>query len=247
MSLNIVVPTVFAVGVLFHCAVSASSSPTPLQIVEKADYARMPQGDLELKVVVEDYRGDELSKKTTYKVWTSNGQKSLVDTLEPARQKGRKLLMLDEDLWFFTPDIKRAARVSFEQRLTGEVSNGDLSRTNFRQDYEATLIGNETLQGQEAWVLDLKAARKNVTYAAIKYWVSKKNFVPLKAEFFTRSGKILKTALYSGVKNVLGTNVVTEIVIEDAVQKKLRSQLFYSDHKKVKLDESFFNKDNITR
>ena len=132
-----------------------------------------------MTVHVRDFKKRVLEKDTTYKVISKDAVMSLVDTIAPQRQKGRKLLMIQNDLWFFTPDIKRPARVSFQQKLTGEVANGDISRTNFAGDYNATIVKTDKIKGRTAWVLDLKAARTGVTYAAIKYWVEQKTFMPI--------------------------------------------------------------------
>jgi hypothetical protein len=45
-------------------------------------------------------------------------------------------------------------------------------------------------------VLNLTAKHKRTTYDKIRYWVSVKRVVGLKAEFYSVSGKLLKTALF---------------------------------------------------
>ena len=41
-------------------------------------------------------------------------------------------------------------RLSLSQRLTGEVSNGDLARANFAGDYKPKLLRTETVDGRVA-------------------------------------------------------------------------------------------------
>jgi hypothetical protein len=45
-------------------------------------------------------------------------------------------------------------------------------------------------------VLDLAARHKRATYDRVRYWVSKSREVAVKAEFFSLSGKLLKTASF---------------------------------------------------
>lgn len=230
---------------LFVFTVGAYSQ-TAEEIVKKSDEARMPSGDLSVKVWVRDFKKRVLEKETTYQVWTKGPLVSLVDTVEPIRQKGRKLLMIQDDLWFSTPDIKRPTRMSLQQKLTGEVAIGDISRTNFSGDYTPKIIGNEKIKDKDSWVLKLDAARKGVTYGGIKYWVQKGTFLPIKAEFFAASGKLLKTAIYSKPQTVMGANRLTSMLIQDAVQTTNESIIHYSDYKRERLDDSFFNKDNLS-
>ena len=76
----------------------------------------------------------------------------------------------------------------------GDAANGDIASTNYADDYIGTLSGEEPVKGEACHVLDLKAASKNVTYDRIRYWVSKERLVGVKAEFYTLSGKLFKTA-----------------------------------------------------
>jgi hypothetical protein len=214
-------------------------------IIKKADEARMPGGDLTVDVLVKDFKNKTLDKETVYKVSNKGSTKSLVETMSPQRQKGRKLLVMNSDLWFMTPDIKRATRVSFQQRLTGEVSNGDIASVNFADDYAGTLVGSEKIKDQDCWVIDLKAINERATYRSLKYWVVKGTYLPKRADFYAISGKLLKRATYGKPATILGSPRITTMVIQDAVQTSSESVIEYSNHKRAALDDSMFNKDNL--
>lgn len=224
----------------------AAAAVDPDEIVAEADRGRALDGDNTFRVKVEDFNGKKKIRSTTYDVAMKGVTNSLVETIFPDRQKGRKLLMKDDDLWFFTPDLQRPTRVSMQQRLTGEVANGDLARTNFSGDYSAEHDGEESVGGKPAYRLKLKSKRKGVTYSHLTYWVSQqKPHMPLQAEFYASSGKRLKKAIYSQEKKVAGRKIVTKIVITDDIKKTSRSELTYSNFKKAKLEESRFNKDAL--
>lgn len=215
------------------------------EIIKKADEMRFIQTDVSFKVEVNDFKGSS-TLKTQYRVFAKGSQMSRVETTYPERQSGRKLLMKGNDLWLFTPDIKRPTRVSMQQRLTGEVANGDISRTNFGDDYDATVTGEEKLDGVDAYHLELKQKRDDVTYPAIEYWVKKAGFAPMKAVFKTDGGKILKTAEYKEPKKYLNRMLITKIEIQSALSKDQRSVLTFSAYKKESLDDSFFNKETLS-
>lgn len=238
----------FMKQVLCFVLISATAptfAQTASEIIKKADEGRMPGGDITVDVTVKDFKNKTLNKETTYKVYNRGAQKSLVETVAPQRQKGRKLLMIESDLWFMTPDIKRATRVSFQQRLTGEVANGDIASVNFADDYEGTIAGSEKIKDQDCWVLDLKASKKKATYQSLKYWVTKDKLLPRRADFFATSGKLLKRATYGNPKDVFGAPRITTIVIQDAVQTTNESVIEYANHKREKFDDSLFNKDTL--
>ena len=124
------------------------------------------------------------------------GSNSLAVYQSPSKVKGRKLLMKDRNMWFIKPGLSKPVPISPRQKLLGGASNGDIASTNYAGDYTIEGVTNETLNQEDCLVFDLKAKNKTVTYDRIKYWVSKDKQVGLKAEFYTLSGKMFKTAFF---------------------------------------------------
>jgi outer membrane lipoprotein-sorting protein len=205
------------------------------EIVIKADNMRYVDADVSFKVEVNDFKSDK-KQRTVFKVFAKGASMSRIETIFPERQAGR---------WLFTPDIKRPTRVSMQQRLTGEVANGDIARTNFSKDYSAELKGEVKLDGKDSYLLSLKKKRDDVTYAAIDYWVAKGSYAPLKAVFKTEGGKDLKTAEYKALKPFLKQKLISRIEIVSALNSKQKSILIFGFYKKEKLDASFFNKESL--
>ena len=214
------------------------------QLVKKADLARAPQVQFSCDIQVNDDNGED-KKTSVYRVFVKNERTSLVDQLEPQRARGRKLLLNDYDMWLYTPNMKRATRISVEQKLTGEVSNGDVARTNFSQDYDAKEVSKEKVDEKDAIKLELTAKNKDVTYRRISYWVEVSTGVPLKAQFFALSGKLLKEATYGDLKTDLGIKMVHKMVITDALKKNRTSTLNYFNYKVEKFSSAKFSKESL--
>lgn len=188
---------------------------------------------------------DQDNKKEMFHVSFKDVNNSLTEQTEPERARGRKLLMRDYDIWLFTPNIKKALRISLEQKLTGQVSNGDIARTNYAEDYEAKILGTEKSGNTDAYRLELKAKNNKVTYGRIEYLVAKSDFSPIEATFFAISGKPLKKASFLDFKPIQGMSRSTKMVIQDYLQKEKVSTMIFSNHKTEKFSESLFNKDRL--
>jgi outer membrane lipoprotein-sorting protein len=208
------------------------------EIVKKADLKRGP-GNVphSFNVTITD----QDDKKEVFHVSFKDINSSLTEQKEPARAMGRKILMKDYDIWLYTPNIKKALRISLEQKLTGQVSNGDIARTNYAEDYEATILKTDSTN----YLLNLKAKNNKVTYGKIEYLVSKKDFTPLEATFFALSGKALKKAIFTDLKIILGQGRTTKMIIQDYLQKNKNSTMVFSDYKFEKFNESLFNKEGM--
>lgn len=231
---------------LLLCRALLAAEPSPDELVKIADEFRGPQGTFSCDVKVEDKNGDTSTGETTYKVYVKDIDYSLVETMQPERLKGRKLLMRRNNLWLYLPTVKRPTRVSLQQKLTGEVANGDIARTNFSSDYSAKLEGIEKIGDKDCYKLALTARQKDVTYRSITYWVEKGTHRPVKAEFYALSGKLLKTGEYSHFVPYLGHPRMTEMLIRDALQSSRQSHLTYSNYKQESLSDSFFSKESLS-
>jgi outer membrane lipoprotein-sorting protein len=182
-----------------------------------------------------------------YKVLSKGNDNTIVMTLEPASERGQILLMKGRDLWMFLPRVSQPVRLSLAQRLIGQVSNGDIARANFAGDYKAKLLGSEKLGNEMAYLLDLVAVDRSVTYQRVRYWVSQATLRPLKAEFYSLSDRLLKSCEYRDYKQLSGKVRPTRLIMTDALNKGEQSLLDYSAMKPRELPDHVFTKEYLRR
>ncbi len=214
-------------------------------IVEKADQIRFPAEAFQVEVRITSTSPDKDPDARLYRILSRGNEKTIVQTLEPASDKGQALLMRGRDLWVFMPNLSQPVRLSLSQRLTGQVANGDLARANFAGDYNAKILRTESIDGEAHHVLELSAVDRSVTYGKVIYWVKQASGRPYKAEFYSLSDRLLKTASYGHFKGLGGKQRPTTIVIEDALKKGDRSVLEYSDMQIKDLADKLFTKDGL--
>jgi len=214
-------------------------------IVEKADQVRFPKEGFEVQVAIESTTGDGPAESRKYRVLSKGNQNTLVIVTEPASERGQILLMKGRDLWIYMPTLSQPVRLSLSQRLTGEVANGDLARANFAGDYNAKVVRTETVDGEPTYVLELTAAERGVTYHRVVYWVRKDGYRPQKAEFYSVSDRLLKTATYEEYRSLGGRVRPTRLVMLDALRPSERSVLDYREMKPRDLPDKMFTKDYL--
>src|SRR5690348_2368101 len=234
---------------LLGSAVSLASDDGELarNILEKSDQIRFPRESFQVDVAIDTTSPDQPVDVHKYRVLSKGNENSIVMTTEPASERGQILLMRGRDLWIFMPSVSQPIRLSLSQRLTGQVANGDLARANFAGDYNPTILRTDTIDGEKYYVLELIGVDRSVTYHKVLYWVQQSNFWPYRAEFYSLSDRLLKTARYENFLSILGKQRPTRLVMTDALRTGEVSVLTYSEMKLRDLPDKIFTKDYLKK
>jgi len=223
--------------------ISNAYALTPQEMLKRVDEIRAPSETFvfEIKVVYKREENEYIEQR--FEVRVKDADKSMVKFTYPPENKGRIFLMLGNNMWIYIPGTREPIRISPQQRLLGQISNGDVARVVYSLDYDARLSGEEKFEkGMECVKLKLMAKTKQATYSRIILWVEKESLKPEKAEFYAISGKLLKTAFYKGYKKVLGKERPLLLEIHDEFRKGEYSIIEYSNMKIVDTPSAFFQK-----
>jgi outer membrane lipoprotein-sorting protein len=216
-------------------------------ILEKADQIRFPREGFQVEITINSSSQGQPPETRKYRVLSKGNENTIVQITEPVAERGQTMLMKGRDLWIFMPNISQPVRLALAQRLTGQVANGDLARSNFTGDYNPKILRTDTIDGDQYYVLELTAVDRGVTYQKVIYWVKQSNSWPHRAEFYSLSNRLLKTARYENFQNMLGRPRPTRLVMEDALRKGDESVLEYSGMKLRDLPDRVFTKDYLQR
>lgn len=244
-------------GMALVGAAAAAAAADAQRILAASDAVRNPGRPFSVNVTLTEFqdgkRVDSSAMVTYSRTRAQGGQfASLVQFTAPARDAGKLMLKDGQDLWFFDPATKASVRLSPQQRLIGQASNGDVVTVNLARDYEATIGAEEEVQDGEkknrrAYRLDLKATAEDATYGRIELWVDAGNNWPIKGRFFADSGKLLKTVYYRRFQSQLGAERPTELVIIDGLNAGAVTLMRLTDYTSKNLPNSWFQRDYLPR
>lgn len=236
---------------------AAHAAPEAQRVLAASDAVRNPGRPFSVNVTLTEFqdgkRVDSSTMVTYSRTRAQGGQfASLVQFTGPARDAGKLMLKDGQDLWFFDPATKASVRLSPQQRLIGQASNGDVVTVNLARDYEATIGAEEEVQDGEkktrrSYRLDLKATAEDATYGRIELWVDANNNWPIKGRFYADSGKLLKTVYYRRYQTQLGTERPTELVIIDGLNPGAVTLMRLTDYAAKNLPVSWFQRDYLPR
>ncbi len=207
-------------------------------------FSQYPSGDEILRRIDKNFRaenrisesrmvihGRRAKRTIEAKSWVEGAKRSFTEYLAPAREKGTKMLKLENQLWTYTPATDRTIKISGHM-LRQSVMGSDLSYEDLMEDpelhklYRAEVVAEENFSERECWVLELTATQKNISYYSRKIWVDKARYIPLRENRYAKSGKLLKTTEVKDVMQVEPRWVYSHIIFKDVLQRGNGTEFF---------------------
>lgn len=196
--------------------------PDGAEVLQKIDENLSSRNQVIVSTMV--IHGRRSSRSITSKSWIQGSEKSFTEYLAPAREKGTKMLKIDDQLWMYSPQSDRIIRISGHM-LRQSLMGSDLSYEDMMEDrrldeiYSAEIIGEEQIDKRDCWVMELSAIKDDVTYHSQKFWVDKEYMIPLKQQLFAKSGKMLKVIELSDLFRVDGRWYPKRMLFQDVLLK----------------------------
>lgn len=200
---------------------SGLMTETAEEILKKVDKNMSADNRIvESSMTIHGKRNSRTLTSISYSVGTTQ---SFTEYLTPAREKGTKMLKLEDKLWIYSPSTDRTIQISGHM-LRQSVMGSDFSYEDIMDDrklldiYSATIIGEEEIEGRKTIVLELLATVENIAYYSRKLWVDAERYVPVKEELYAKSGQLLKTTSLSDVQEVDGRWFPMKIAYKDMLK-----------------------------
>jgi negative regulator of sigma E activity len=109
------------------------------------------------------------------------------------------MLKIEDHLWNYIPEptdriITISGHLLRQSVMGSDLSYEDITENHrLRDKYGATVVGRDSVDGRDCWILELKARVSKVAYHSRKVWVDGERWLPLREERYAKSGKLLKT------------------------------------------------------
>lgn len=247
----------FLLVLLTICKGAAWAAPNAQDILAASDAVRNPDFPFGVTNTLIEYRNGQQADTSTLAIYSKaqagGGQfRSLVRFVAPARDANKLMLYGGKDLWFFDPGSKASIRLSPQQRLLGQASNGDVVTVNLARDYSAALSGEEDLpdgdrQTRHSYKLALTALSSDLSYPHIELWIDTRSSQPIKARYYADSGQLLKTAYFRRYQRQLGAERPTETVIIDGLNPGWVTVMRFSDWAAREVPDAWLQRDYLPR
>jgi len=206
-------PTRPLLAALLAAAVSLpAAAQTPeekgLAIAREAEARNDGFGDTSatMQMILRNRQGEESKREIRARTLevADDGDKSLIIFDEPKDVEGTALLTYshkteDDDRWLYLPALKRVKRIAGNNKagpfMGSEFAFEDLGSQEVEK-YTYKHLRDETLDGQEVFVIERYPVDKDSGYTRQVVWMDKAEYRPLKIEFYDRKRSLLKTLTF---------------------------------------------------
>lgn len=230
--------TIFSILLIF--------SISPEALLQKIDNARAPENFESIIVMINHYPdGREIQYRM--KSISKKDKGTYLEFLSPAREKGRKFLVVGDNLWMYVPGVSRIIRLSVKDNFMGSnFTNNDLMKSRFEGDYSPVSIDSTSIKNK--YILSLKAKSSSVPYSKIEITVQKNEYTPKLILYYTLSGKLLRRMELNSIKDFDGYKIPTYMKMENLLTKNnytiVRLESFIE---RKNIHNRIFNPDNLKR
>ncbi len=196
---------ILLLAVLFLVSLSALAESAD-SIVKKIDYNQSPDSVIYNAKMVISKNGKNTEKEM--KIYGKGKKSTFVEFLAPARDKGTKYLRIDSNLWMYLAEAEKTMKISGHMLRQGMMGSDfsyedQTERTKLFEDYNYSIIGEESINGRKKWVMML-VAKPNIelTYVKRKIWVDMEQYIVSRSELYAKSGKLIKEYSTEEVKKI---------------------------------------------
>ena len=151
-------------------------------------------------------------RRVTFRVWTRGDKHSLVRVIAPAKDTGNATLLIDNDMWSFTPKINRVIKIPSSMMtqswMGSDFSNSDLAKADdLIEYYTHRLLKTETRDGHTQYVIESIPKETAPVVWGKEVVTVRDDYVLLEHAFYDQQGKLLKTLTTQELKSMGGKTV----------------------------------------
>lgn len=194
------------------------------------------------------------TREVGIKNWTKGEKYSLILITSPAKDKGQAFLKRDKDLWNWMPSIDRMVKMSSsvmgQSWMGSDFTNDDMTKHSSKlEDYTHELNGTEDVRGEACYKLTLVPKEDAaVVWGKIVVWITKKDFIEVKSEFYDEEGTLINTYHGLDVKEVQGRKMPTRLEVVPADKPNHKTVLTVHKNEFDKpMSDAFFSQQNMKK
>ncbi|GMR03744.1 MAG: outer membrane lipoprotein-sorting protein [Gammaproteobacteria bacterium] len=143
------------------------------------------------------------------RVWTKGQKLSLVRVLSPPKDAGNSTLLIDNDMWNFSPKINRVIKIPSSMMnqswMGSDFSNNDLAKADdLIEQYNHRLLKIETRAGHKVYVIESIPKEAAPVVWGKEVVTVRDDYIVLEHAFYDQAGILIKQLTTEDIKPMGG-------------------------------------------
>jgi outer membrane lipoprotein-sorting protein len=211
-------------GLLAALSVSAITAEEIVRNVESNEINEAER--IDGSMIISDRFG---SRTKTFISYAAGADKMLLEFTNP-EERGQKILRLEDEIYLYFPEAEEVIHLQ-GSALKESVMGSDFSYEDMTGEgdlldqYEVTLLGEETIDGRKHYHLELEARKRGLAYPKQEAWIDAEYWVMTRANAYSLSGRLLKEMELGDIRVVAGKYVPHYVIMRDAMKKKSSTEM----------------------
>jgi outer membrane lipoprotein-sorting protein len=205
---------VLALALAQAAPLARAQEPGGRELVDRVDtllWGKTLQGEFEMTIATPRWQ-----RTLVLRAWLERPRRSFIRILAPAKEKGIGSLRIGAEMWNYLPNVERTIKIPPSMMLQpwmgSDFTNDDLvKQSSAVDDYTQRVLRTEIAGGAEAYVVEaVPRPDAAVVWGKIRYWVRKTDFIPLKQEYYSERGELVRVLSFSEVRVMGGRTMPTK-------------------------------------
>ncbi len=187
-------------------------------------------------------------------VYTKGRDKVFIRILSPAKEAGTGTLRIENEMWNYLPRIEKIIKIPPSMMLQpwmgSDFANDDLVKQNsLVEDYTHTIVAEEEIRGHQTYKIELKPKpNAAVIWGKLYYWLRVDDNVPIRQEFFSERGELVKRLEYSDIEKVSDRVIPRTWHMTNLVKDGKSTRIFLKDVRyNEPVSDNIFTRSNLKR
>ena len=181
-------------------------------------------------------------------------KKTFIRILSPPKEEGIGTLKIGFEMWNYLPKVERIIKVPpsmmMQSWMGSDFTNDDLVKeSSIVEDYLHRIIAEVKLDGFNAYKIEaLPKPDAPVVWYRILYWVRKGDYMPLREEFYSGKGELIRVMTFSDIRDMDGRVIPTLWMMKSLKKEGRQTTLRIEDAKFNRpISEEIFTLQNLKR
>ena len=229
-----------------------SQNITATEVIQKAEdkvRGNSNRAEIQMTIVRPTW-----SRDMGMKSWAKGDDLALILVTAPARDQGIVYLKRNKELWNWQPSIDRIIKLPpsmmLQSWMGSDFTNDDLVKESSSvKDYRHSFGKDSVIDDRECYMLILTPKPDApVVWGKVYSWISKKDFLQLRVEFYDEDGELVNTMIGSNIKEMDGRLLPTKLEMNPADKEGHRTTVEYLSLKfEEPMEDDFFSEQNMKR